>query len=170
MLAETDEIPYECQPRHKYPMLFEEPIPLQVNIILDFNYNIIGHLRLEDAPLRFIYQYIVIFKLEKVRDQVWEMRNFFFSGQSLVRGVGSNQWSLQRLRLQRPEFRQHRGSVSRVPLQELFLGLIIRVVTDHSNVLFCPYPFFRGCITIPFWLLRPSVTYRKASTFFKGIN
>jgi hypothetical protein len=30
MLAETDEIPYECGPRQKYPMLFDEPIPLQV--------------------------------------------------------------------------------------------------------------------------------------------
>lgn len=31
MLAETEEVPYECGPRQKYPMLFEEPIPLQVS-------------------------------------------------------------------------------------------------------------------------------------------
>ncbi|XP_063236464.1 E3 ubiquitin-protein ligase MYCBP2 isoform X2 [Bacillus rossius redtenbacheri] len=31
VLAETDEIPYECGPRQKYPMLFDEPIPLQAN-------------------------------------------------------------------------------------------------------------------------------------------
>ncbi|KAL1131016.1 hypothetical protein AAG570_012254, partial [Ranatra chinensis] len=31
MLAETDETPYECGPRQKYPMLFDEPIPLQAN-------------------------------------------------------------------------------------------------------------------------------------------
>lgn len=30
LLAETEELPYECGPRQKYPMLFEEPIPLQV--------------------------------------------------------------------------------------------------------------------------------------------
>jgi hypothetical protein len=31
MLAETEEVPYECGPRQKYPMLFEEPVPLQVS-------------------------------------------------------------------------------------------------------------------------------------------
>ncbi|XP_064481849.1 E3 ubiquitin-protein ligase MYCBP2-like [Ornithodoros turicata] len=31
LLAETEEMPYECGARHKYPMLFEEPIPLQAN-------------------------------------------------------------------------------------------------------------------------------------------
>ncbi|RWS30275.1 E3 ubiquitin-protein ligase MYCBP2-like isoform X6, partial [Leptotrombidium deliense] len=31
ILAETDEVPYECAPRHKYPILFEEPVPLQAN-------------------------------------------------------------------------------------------------------------------------------------------
>ncbi|RZF32322.1 hypothetical protein LSTR_LSTR001786 [Laodelphax striatellus] len=31
MLAETDEAPYECGPRQKYPMLFEEPVLLQAN-------------------------------------------------------------------------------------------------------------------------------------------
>ncbi|KAF6200669.1 hypothetical protein GE061_005112 [Apolygus lucorum] len=31
LFAETEEIPYECGPRQKYPMLFEEPIPLQAN-------------------------------------------------------------------------------------------------------------------------------------------
>jgi E3 ubiquitin-protein ligase MYCBP2 len=36
MLAETDEVPYECGPRQKYPMLFEEPIALQVNGIAGF--------------------------------------------------------------------------------------------------------------------------------------
>lgn len=34
LLAETEEIPYECGPRQKYPMLFEEPIPLQVWVIM----------------------------------------------------------------------------------------------------------------------------------------
>lgn len=36
MLAETEEVPYECGPRQKYPMLFEEPVPLQVSD--SFNY------------------------------------------------------------------------------------------------------------------------------------
>lgn len=31
ILAETDEVPYECAARQKYPILFEEPIPLQAN-------------------------------------------------------------------------------------------------------------------------------------------
>lgn len=31
LLAETEEIPYECGPRQKYPMLFEEPIALQAH-------------------------------------------------------------------------------------------------------------------------------------------
>lgn len=30
MVAETEEVPYECGPRQKYPMLFDDPIPLQV--------------------------------------------------------------------------------------------------------------------------------------------
>ena len=36
MLAETEEVPYECGPRQKYPMLFEEPIPLQVRPLILF--------------------------------------------------------------------------------------------------------------------------------------
>ncbi|XP_054276655.1 E3 ubiquitin-protein ligase MYCBP2-like [Macrosteles quadrilineatus] len=31
MVAETEEVPYECGPRMKYPMLFDDPIPLQAN-------------------------------------------------------------------------------------------------------------------------------------------
>ncbi|XP_042905925.1 E3 ubiquitin-protein ligase MYCBP2 isoform X1 [Parasteatoda tepidariorum] len=31
LLIETDEIPYECGARHKYPMLFDEPIQLTAN-------------------------------------------------------------------------------------------------------------------------------------------
>ncbi|XP_058809373.1 E3 ubiquitin-protein ligase MYCBP2-like [Phymastichus coffea] len=31
LLAETDEIPYECEPRQKYSILFNEPVPLQAN-------------------------------------------------------------------------------------------------------------------------------------------
>lgn len=31
VLAETEEIPYECGPRQKYPMLFDEPVSLQVS-------------------------------------------------------------------------------------------------------------------------------------------
>lgn len=31
LLAETEEIPYECGPRQKYPMLFDEPVPLQAH-------------------------------------------------------------------------------------------------------------------------------------------
>ncbi|GFT99092.1 hypothetical protein NPIL_245402 [Nephila pilipes] len=31
VLVETDEIPYECGARHKYPMLFDEPIQLTAN-------------------------------------------------------------------------------------------------------------------------------------------
>lgn len=30
MAAETEEVPYECPPRQKYPMLFDDPILLQV--------------------------------------------------------------------------------------------------------------------------------------------
>lgn len=33
VLSETEEIPYECGPRQKYPMLFDEPISLQVSIL-----------------------------------------------------------------------------------------------------------------------------------------
>lgn len=31
LLAESEEIPYECGPRQKYSILFYEPIPLQAN-------------------------------------------------------------------------------------------------------------------------------------------
>lgn len=31
ILAETDEIPYDCAAKQKYPILFDEPIPLQAN-------------------------------------------------------------------------------------------------------------------------------------------
>ena len=31
LLAETEEIPYECEPRQKYSILFDEPVPLQAN-------------------------------------------------------------------------------------------------------------------------------------------
>ncbi|KAG1690691.1 E3 ubiquitin-protein ligase MYCBP2 [Nymphon striatum] len=31
LITETEEIPYECSLRHKYPILFDEPIPLQAN-------------------------------------------------------------------------------------------------------------------------------------------
>ncbi|XP_050038840.1 E3 ubiquitin-protein ligase MYCBP2 [Dermacentor andersoni] len=31
MLTETEEMPYECSARHKYPILFEEPVLLQAN-------------------------------------------------------------------------------------------------------------------------------------------
>ncbi|GAB6023050.1 hypothetical protein CHUAL_007142 [Chamberlinius hualienensis] len=31
LLAETEEIPYECGARQKYPMLFDEPVPVQAN-------------------------------------------------------------------------------------------------------------------------------------------
>lgn len=31
VLAETDEVPYECGPRQKYPMLFDEPVALQAH-------------------------------------------------------------------------------------------------------------------------------------------
>lgn len=33
LLAETEEIPYECGPRQKFPILFDEPIQLQVIIL-----------------------------------------------------------------------------------------------------------------------------------------
>lgn len=36
LLAETEEIPYECGPRQKYAMLFDEPIQLQVSDTLVF--------------------------------------------------------------------------------------------------------------------------------------
>ncbi|XP_064119634.1 E3 ubiquitin-protein ligase MYCBP2-like isoform X5 [Macrobrachium nipponense] len=31
LLAETEEMPYECGARQKYPMLFDEPVPVQAN-------------------------------------------------------------------------------------------------------------------------------------------
>ncbi|CAG9818957.1 unnamed protein product [Phaedon cochleariae] len=31
LLAETEEIPYECGPRQKFPILFDEPVPLQAH-------------------------------------------------------------------------------------------------------------------------------------------
>lgn len=31
LLAETEEIPFECGVRHKYPILFDEPITIQAN-------------------------------------------------------------------------------------------------------------------------------------------
>ena len=31
LMAETEEIPYECGAREKYAMLFDEPVPLQAN-------------------------------------------------------------------------------------------------------------------------------------------
>lgn len=31
LLAETEEMPYECGIRQKYPMLFDDPVPVQVN-------------------------------------------------------------------------------------------------------------------------------------------
>ncbi|XP_046683725.1 E3 ubiquitin-protein ligase MYCBP2 isoform X4 [Homalodisca vitripennis] len=31
VIAEIEEVPYECGPRQKYPMLFDDPIPLQAN-------------------------------------------------------------------------------------------------------------------------------------------
>lgn len=34
VIAETEEIPYECGPRQKYPMLFDEPVPLQVSKLI----------------------------------------------------------------------------------------------------------------------------------------
>lgn len=33
MLAETEEVPYECGPRQKYPMLFDDPVPIQVGTL-----------------------------------------------------------------------------------------------------------------------------------------
>lgn len=30
ILGETEDMPYECGPRQKYPMMFDDPIPLQV--------------------------------------------------------------------------------------------------------------------------------------------
>lgn len=32
LLAETEEMPYECGIRQKYPMLFDDPVPVQVII------------------------------------------------------------------------------------------------------------------------------------------
>lgn len=32
LLAETEEIAYECGPRQKFPLFFEESVPLQVKI------------------------------------------------------------------------------------------------------------------------------------------
>lgn len=29
LLSETEEVPYECDPRQKFRMMFEDPIPLQ---------------------------------------------------------------------------------------------------------------------------------------------
>lgn len=34
LLAETEETPYECGARQKFPMLFDEPVSIQVMVIL----------------------------------------------------------------------------------------------------------------------------------------
>lgn len=34
LLAETEETPYECGARQKFPMLFDEPVSIQVILIL----------------------------------------------------------------------------------------------------------------------------------------
>lgn len=31
LLAETEEVPYECGPRQKYPLLFDDPVQLQAH-------------------------------------------------------------------------------------------------------------------------------------------
>ena len=31
LLAESEEIPYDCGPRQKFRIMFEEPVPLQAN-------------------------------------------------------------------------------------------------------------------------------------------
>jgi E3 ubiquitin-protein ligase MYCBP2 len=31
LLAETEDVPFECAPRQKYPMLFDEPVMVQAN-------------------------------------------------------------------------------------------------------------------------------------------
>lgn len=31
VIAETEDVPYDCGPRQKYPMMFEEPVLLQAN-------------------------------------------------------------------------------------------------------------------------------------------
>lgn len=33
LLAETEETPYECGARQKFPMLFDEPVPAQVSLV-----------------------------------------------------------------------------------------------------------------------------------------
>lgn len=35
MMAETDELTYECAPRQKHPILFDEPVALYVIVILN---------------------------------------------------------------------------------------------------------------------------------------
>lgn len=34
MMAETDELTYECAPRQKHPILFDEPVALYVSVML----------------------------------------------------------------------------------------------------------------------------------------
>ena len=36
LLAETEEMPYECGARQKYPMLFDEPVAVQVKTFPKF--------------------------------------------------------------------------------------------------------------------------------------
>lgn len=37
LLAETEDTPYECIPRSKKPVFFDEPVHIQVKIIFCFN-------------------------------------------------------------------------------------------------------------------------------------
>lgn len=79
LLAETEEVPYECGPRQKYPMLFEEPVPLQAS------------------------SYILIIEV-----WCYDL-SFLLSGSTLVRGLVPNKRAEQRLRLLRPSDGDHRG-------------------------------------------------------------
>ena len=36
LLAETEEMPYECGVRQKFPMLFDDPVPVQVRLSIPF--------------------------------------------------------------------------------------------------------------------------------------
>lgn len=66
LLAETEEIPYECGPRQKFPILFDEPVSLQVRFML---YFILLHCRTVNRA--FNKNFILYFILNML---IWSLR------------------------------------------------------------------------------------------------
>lgn len=54
LLTETEEIPYECGPRQKYPILFDEPVPLQVSVTVIVLFQCLPHFRIGKTHKLFV--------------------------------------------------------------------------------------------------------------------